>query len=128
MLLTAGSLGNNVHEAETRILLEDALTLSREAGVRNTEAITLNNLAIVLDWHAESSRVQSLLEQARKINRELGNSALELHNMANLVNVLRKQQELAAALALAEEGLTTSRSSGDLRPQSDLPVPVGAAA
>ena len=118
VLLTAGSLGNNVHEAETRILLEDALTLSREAGDRNTEAITLNNLARVLDWHAELSRVRSLLEQARKINRELGNKTLELHNMANLVNVLRKQQELAAALALAEEGLTTSRSSGDLWPQS----------
>ena len=89
VLLTAGSIGNNVPEAETRILLEDALTLSREAGDRNTEAMILNNLARVLDWDVELSRARSLLEQARRINRELGNKTLELHNMSNLVNVLR---------------------------------------
>ena len=111
VLLTAGSVGNNVPEAETRVLLEDALALSREAGDRSTEATTLNNLARVLDWDTELSRARVLLEQARQINRELGNKTLELHNMSNLVNVLRRQHEPAAALALAEEGLATSRIS-----------------
>ena len=113
VLLAAGSVGNNVPGAETRVLLEDALTLSREAGDRNTEAMILNNLARVLDWHVELPRARSLLEQARRINRELGNETLELHNMSNLVNVLREQHDPEGALALAEEGLATSRSSGD---------------
>jgi predicted ATPase/DNA-binding winged helix-turn-helix (wHTH) protein len=113
VLLTAGSLGNNVPGAETRILLEKALVLSREAGDAGTEAVTLNNLARVLDWDVDLSRARSLLEQAREINRELGDETLELHNMSNLVNVLRRQREPAAALALAEEGLATSRASGN---------------
>lgn len=113
VLLTAGSIGNNVPGAETRVLLEEALVLSREAGDRSTEAMTLNNLARVLDWRVHLSRARSLLEQARRINRELGNRTLELHNMSNLVNVLREQDDPAAALALAEEGLATSLSSGD---------------
>jgi len=113
VLLSAGSLGNNVPEAETRLLLEDALALSREAGDRATEAVVLNNLARVLDWHQEFPRARSLLERARTINRELGNKTPELHNMSNLVNVLREQHEFAAALALAEEGLESSRSLTD---------------
>ena len=113
VMLTAGSIGNNVPEAETHVLLENALALSREAGIRNTEALALNNLARVLDWDVELSRARSLLEGARRINRELGNETLELHNMSNLVNVLRKQHEPAAALRLAEEGLAISRSVGD---------------
>lgn len=113
VLLTAGSLGNNVPEAETRTLLEEALRLSREAGDRNTEALALNNLARVLAWDVELPRARSLLEQARGINRELGNETRELHNMSNLVNVFRQQHDAAAALALAEEGLATSRSSGE---------------
>jgi len=113
VLLTAGSIGNNVPEAETRVLLEEAVALSREAGDSNTEAMALNNLARVLDWNVELARARSLLEQARMINREVGNKTLELHNMSNLVNVLRRQRDPAAALALAEEGLTASRSVGD---------------
>ena len=113
VLLTAGSIGNNVPEAETRVLLEEAVALSREAGDRDTEAMALNNLARVLDWNIELPRARSLLEQARMINRGLGNKTLELHNMSNLVNVLRRQREPAAALALAEEGLAASRSLGD---------------
>ncbi len=112
-LVTAGSIGNNVPEAENCVLLENALTLSREAGDRKTEAIALNNLARVLDWNVDISRARSLLEQARKINIELRNSTLELHNMSNLVNVLRWQRDTAAASALAQAGLATSRSSGD---------------
>ena len=113
VLLTAGSIGNNVPEADTRMLLEEGLTLSREAGDLQTEAMILNNLARVLDWDVELSRARSLLEQARKINRELGNKTLELHNVSNLVNVLREQHDPAGALALAEDGLATSRSSGN---------------
>ena len=113
VLLTAGSIGNNVPEAETRVLLEQAIALSREAADLTTEAMALNNLARVLDWNVELARARSLLEQARKINRALGNTTLELHNMSNLVNVLRRQRDPAAALALAEEGLATSRSLGD---------------
>ena len=113
VLLTAGSIGNNVPEAESRALLQNALALSREVGDRHTEAMALNNLARVLDWDVELPQARSLLEQARSINRELGNETLELHNMSNLVNVLREQHDPEAALALAEEGLATSRSSGD---------------
>jgi len=113
VLLTAGSIGNNVPEADTRMLLEEGLTLSREVGDRLTEAMILNNLARVLDWSVELSRARSLLEQARRINREFGNETLELHNMSNLVNVLRAQRDPAGALALAEHGLATSRSSGN---------------
>jgi non-specific serine/threonine protein kinase len=113
VLLTAGSIGNNVPEAETRVFLEAALGLSRESGDRATEAVALNNLARVLDWHLELPRARALLEEARRINRELGNKIPELHNMSNLVNVLREQHELAAAQALADEGLAASRSVGD---------------
>ena len=113
VLLTAGSIGNNVPEAETRTLLENALALCRDAGDRNIEAMALNNLARVLDWDVELPRARALLEQARRINRELGNETLELHNMSNLVNVLRQQHNDGAALALAEEGLAISRATGD---------------
>ena len=113
VLLTAGSIGNNVPEAETRVLLEDAIALSREAGDPNTEAMALNNLARVLDWNVQLARARLLLEQGREINRKLGNKTLELHNMSNLVNVLRRQRHHAEALALAEEGLASSRSLGD---------------
>jgi non-specific serine/threonine protein kinase len=113
VLLTAGSLGNNVPEAETRVFLEAAVELGRESGDRATEAVALNNLARVLDWHLELSRARSLLEKARRINRDLGNKIPELHNMSNLVNVLREQREFAAAQALAQEGLAASRTLGD---------------
>ncbi|MFO1303901.1 MAG: adenylate/guanylate cyclase domain-containing protein [Burkholderiales bacterium] len=113
VLLTAGSIGNNVLDAQTRDLLEEALALAREAGDRATEATVLNNLARVLDWGVDLARARSLLEQARAINRQRGDRTLELHNASNLVNVLREQGDAAAALALAEEGLAASLASGD---------------
>ena len=112
-LLAAANLASNLPETETRNLLETALTLSREAGDRTTEAATLNALAKMLDWNVDVRLARSMLEQARAINRETGNKTLELHNMSNLVNVLRFQDEHEAAVALAEEGLATSRTSGD---------------
>jgi hypothetical protein len=87
-LLAAAGLGSNVADTERRSLLEDALRLSREAGDRETEAVTLNLLAQVLDWEVDARHARSMLEQARAINRETGNKALEFHNMSNLVNVL----------------------------------------
>ena len=113
MLLPAGSLGNNVPEAETRTLLEQALALAREVGDRDIEAMALNNLARVLDWDVELPRARSLLEEAQRINRELANRTRELHNMSNLVNVLRRQPDPEAALAFAEEGLVAARAAGD---------------
>ena len=112
-LLGAAILGSNVPEAETRSFLEDALRLSREAGDRKTEAMTLNALAKMLDWNVDVRLARSMLEQARAINRETGSKTLELHNMSNLVNVLRLQDEHGLALALAEEGLASSRELGD---------------
>ena len=113
VLLAAAGMRSYVPQAEARLLLEDALTLSREAGDRHTEAATLNSLAKTLNWADELSRVRSLLEQARVISREIGNRGLELINMSNLVNVLRWQDDYAAASALGEEGLTGSRASGN---------------
>jgi len=113
-LFGAGILGGNLPKDDQRDLYEDALQLSREAGDRKTEAMTLNALAQALDWRNIDVRLaRSMLEQARAINRETGNKTLELHNMSNLVNVLRVQGEHEAALALAEEGLAICQTLGD---------------
>jgi predicted ATPase len=112
VLLAAGEIAGYVPDADARALLEDALTLSREAGDRHTEAATLNYLAKSLNWGDELSRVQSLLEEARAISWQIGDGSLELMIMSNLVNVLRSQGNYEAALAIAEEGHARSRASG----------------
>jgi predicted ATPase/class 3 adenylate cyclase len=104
-LLAAGSLLN------TRPLLEEALSVSREAGDRHTEAATLNNLGkLLMQSGAAVSRARSLVEEARVINRELGNRVWELMNVTVLVFCYRLQGDHAAALALAEDGLARSRA------------------
>jgi predicted ATPase/class 3 adenylate cyclase len=104
-LFAAGTL------LDKRPLLEEALSLSREAGDRQTEAATLNDLGrLLMHGGVEVSLAQSLVEEARMINREMGNQVWELENVTILTLGCRLQGNSTVARVLAEEGLARSRS------------------
>jgi tetratricopeptide (TPR) repeat protein len=80
-----------------------ALAIFRDVGDRRAEALTLNNLALVLE-HARDPQALELFEESATILGELGDEQNEGQVIANLALAFRRrgqEQESAEALETA---------------------------
>jgi adenylate cyclase len=101
-------------DSETaRCQLEQALALSRAAGLRRVEASSLRSLGVVAGGQGDYDRAQTYSEEAVCICREEGDRLGESRTLINLGAVFSRQGDHARARACEEQALSVFREIGD---------------
>ena len=103
------------HYPRARSLLEEALTINRETGNHQWEAVNLNNLSNVAGRCSDYPLARSCYDAALVIHRELGNRRGISIALGNLGNQARRKGDYGAARDQFEEGLGIAREIGDSR-------------
>ncbi|MEA2499348.1 MAG: hypothetical protein QOH26_1753 [Actinomycetota bacterium] len=93
--------------------LGEALTLWRELGDRQEEALVLHELGWAHFFAGGASR--SMMEESLELQRQLGNPALINRAQVGLTQVLVSLHEVEAVEPLANESLAIARAQGDIR-------------
>src|SRR5438094_9417504 len=107
----AGEQGNL---STARSLIEEALALFREAGVRERVAWSLRTLGELDNWKGEYTRACALCEESLALFRKLGNKSGIAASLLSLALILFVSQgDPARARSLLEEVLALSKELGD---------------
>jgi len=92
-----------------RLLLEQALAMSRELSDRLREGRVLSNLGGVAIHQADNAAAQAFLEQAVVIHRATGNRAMEARVLNNVAALAISRGRFAESEAPLERALALSR-------------------
>ncbi len=108
-----GLIYSEVGETRKAIELhEQSLTINREIGSRNNEAVSLGNLGYCYSNLGETRKAIELHEQALTINREIGSRNNEAANLGNLGSCYAHLGETQKAIELHKQALTINREIG----------------
>jgi DNA-binding SARP family transcriptional activator/transcriptional regulator with XRE-family HTH domain/tetratricopeptide (TPR) repeat protein len=124
----AGMYWTRAQFDETIACLDEALTLHRQAGRREGEAVTLANLAVAhlerqhdLDAAsaaASTALAQRLMDQALAVHRSVSDRPNEAFTLRTMAEIARDAGKPDRAVELAERALELARESGDRRTEA----------
>jgi tetratricopeptide (TPR) repeat protein len=100
-------------------LHEQALTINREIGARDGEAVNLSRLASCHAFLGQIHRAIDLHEQALTISREIGTRDGEAVNLGNLGNRYAELGQIHRAIDLHEQALAIYHAIGDQQGQAN---------
>ncbi|MEG4119422.1 tetratricopeptide repeat protein [Microcoleus sp. N9_B4] len=92
---------------------EEALKLYREAGDREKEAVTLNNIGGVYSDLGEQQKALDYYNQSLPLNRAIGDRSVEAITLNNIGKVYSDLGEQQKALDYYNQSLTLKRAIGD---------------
>lgn len=104
--------------AERRRLVEEAVAIAREHGLRRFEGIAVGNLANVHLMLGRYDEVRELYDEAMAIHREVGNRGYEGMTHGNLGAFCQMHGRLDEAREHYEAALEVNRETGDSRVQA----------
>ena len=95
-----------------RTRFEEALTLLRELGSKDSSADLLAELGEAALKHGDDAAARSLCEESLALFRETGSKVRIAGALGNLRQVVQTQGDEAMARSLCEEGLAVARQTG----------------
>jgi len=103
------------HTAAATDMLQQALAMSRELGLRELECRTLNELGALAHALARIDEARAHYAAALQLAREIGDRQREGGLLGNLGGLLHGDGKLAEARQLYERALEIARETGDRR-------------
>jgi tetratricopeptide (TPR) repeat protein len=104
---------------EGRPLLEQAIVVAREHGLRRELGVALSSLALALEHTGQVEQAEAMQLEALQICREVGNHEGEIAALTNMGN-LRVNSRVTLAEANLREALELARAHADLRTQGRI--------
>jgi len=95
-------------------LFEQTLSIAREIGDQDGEAISLNNVALAYHNMGHLEQALAMYEQALPIAREVGNRKEEATVLDNMAQIYRDTGHPKQALMYFKQALSIQREVGDL--------------